>query len=120
MDISAWLLDTVAIPEAERAALALNRINDKPLIIVLRTAAGVNRAAQVLRVESDNSATPAESSAGATPKRKVIVFGIKGHATVADSIMAEGDRFIYAGDQYRIVDLILTLGEIQGIAEVSG
>jgi hypothetical protein len=104
----------------ERAADAWQRINEKPTSIVLRTAAGATRAAQTVRVEFDNTATPAESAAGVAPKRKVIVFGIRGHATLADTLMAEGDRFVLDGDELRCVDIIVTLGEIQGIFESAG
>lgn len=106
--------------EQERAADAWKRINEKPLSIVLRTAAGVNRAAQTVRVESDNSATPSESAAGSAAKRKVIIFGVRNHATVTDTAMAEGDRFNYLNDQYICTDTILQTGEIQGVFESVG
>lgn len=118
--LSAWLGDTTAIPETERAALAWRRINDKPSTITLRTATGSSRAAQVVRVESDNSASLSESAAGAAPKRKIVVFGVRGHPTVIDTAMAEGDTFADTNDMYRCVDIILTLGEIQGIFEATG
>ena len=120
---SNWLSGTVTtaqertLREQERAADAWKRINEKPLSIVLRTAAGASRAAQTVRVESDNSATPSESAAGSAAKRKVIVFGVRNHATVTDTVIAEGDRFVYLGDLYICVDTILQTGEIQGIFE---
>jgi hypothetical protein len=120
IDISAWLGDTTAISETERAALAYRRILDKPTSVVFKTAAGVTLAAQTVRVESDSIARPAMSAAGLAPVRRVVVFGIKGHATLADTNMAEGYRFVLGNDELRIVDIILTLGEIQGLAEATG
>ncbi len=123
---SSWLSGTLATStqrtarEQRRAAEAWQRINDKPLSITLKQASGTNRAAQVVRVESDNSATPGESAAGAAPTRKVIVFGIRNHATLPDTAIAEGDRFVYAGDLYTCVDIILQTGEVQGIFEANG
>lgn len=123
---SNWLSGTVASAQErtlraqERAADAWRRIQEKPSTITLRTAAGVNRAVQTVRIEVDNRASVAESAAGAAPKMHVILYGIRNHATLADTVMAEGDRFNYAGDQYRIVDIILQAGEIQGVAEAVG
>jgi hypothetical protein len=103
-----------------RAAFAWRRINEKPDSIAFKNAAGTVLAAQTVRVESDNSATLAEGVAGAAPKRKVVVFGVRNHATVADTDIKEGYRFVYLNDEYRCVDIILTLGEIQGIFEATG
>jgi hypothetical protein len=123
---SGWLSGTLMTAaqrterEQERAADAWKRINEDPTTITLRTAAGSNRAAQVVRLEVDNRATDSISAAGAAPKMKVIVYGIRGHATLANTAMAEGDRFVFAGDEYRIADIILQQGEIQGVGEAVG
>lgn len=125
--IASWLgtaPDLEALPTAtvqQRAALAYRRILDKPTTVVLKTSAGVNRASQTVRIDSDNSASPAESAAGAAPKRKVVILGVKGHATLADTIIQEGDRFVHENDSYRVVDVIRSLiGEIQAVAEATG
>ena len=107
-------------PFPTTAARAWRRINDKPLSIVFKTPAGVTLAAQTLRVESDSTASLPTSSAGAAPTRRVVVFGIRGHSTLADSDIQEGYRFIFAGDEYRVNDRILTHGEVQGMAEATG
>ena len=123
---SNWLNGTVMTAQQrsersqERAADAWRRINEKPTTITLRTAAGVNRAAQTVRIEVDNRASVGESAAGATPRMNVIVYGIRGHATLTDTAMAEGDRFVLAGDEYKITDIILQTGEIQGVAVATG
>lgn len=126
INLSSWLSDagdlapTPTDTEQLRAALAWRRINDKPSSVAFRPTSGATLAAQTVRIESDSNASPAESAAGAAPQRKVIVFGVRNHATVANTNMAEGYRFVWAGDEYRIQDIILTLGEIQGIAEAIG
>jgi hypothetical protein len=120
INLSAWLTDTAPISETERAALAWRRINDKPTSVAFKTAAGTTLSAQTVRLESDSNASQATSAAGLAPMRRVVVFGIRNHATVADTDMAEGYRFVYGSDQYRIVDIILTLGEVQGLAEATG
>lgn len=104
----------------QRAKDAWRRISQKPLSIVLKPSSGADRAAQTVRVESDNSATLAESAAGAAPRRKVIVFGVRDHPTISNTVIVEGDRFVYLNDLYRCVDTIITLGEIQGIFEATG
>ena len=77
-------------------------------------------AAQTVRLESDDTATTSEASAGVVPKRKVVIFGIKDHSQLADTDVEEGYRFRYAGDNYRVVDVLETIGERQAIAEVIG
>lgn len=115
-----WLYDTEAIPAANRAAAAWNRINDKPSSIAFKNAAGTLQAAQTVRIEYDNSASESESVAGETAVRKLIVFGIRGHSTLANTDIREGYRFVYDSDEYRCVSTILTIGEIQGVFEVIG
>jgi hypothetical protein len=108
------------IIEQTRASQAWRRISMKPLSVVFRTPTGTRLAAQLVRVESDNTATPSESTAGSAPKRKVIIYGVINHPTVPDVDMKEGYIFVYHNDEYRCVDIIQTLGEIQGIWETTG
>ena len=126
-NITAWLgykNTFAALPtasEAIRAEKAWGRIQDKPLEIAFKTPTGVTLAAQTVRIDSDNGASLAESAAGAAPKRKVDILGIKGHATLADTIIKEGYRFVYEDDLYTVVDIrTKTIGEVQAIAESSG
>jgi hypothetical protein len=117
---SNWLTETSAIDETFRAVKAWNRINDKPTAVAFKTVAGTTLAAQTVRIESDNTVTESEGAAGQGPVRKVIVFGVQNHPIVTDTDMKEGYRFNYGNDQYRIVDVISTLGELQGIGEATG
>lgn len=119
---SGWLGGTRIIGaqrERVRAADAWRRIQEKPTDVCFRDASGNTLHAQTVRIESDNSATPAESAAGVAPRRKVVVYGVRGHEYCADTDIKEGYRFIYAGDEYRCVDIILQVGEIQGIFEAT-
>lgn len=119
-DFSAWLGNSVAIDAAPRAVLALNRILDKPTSIAFKTPTGSTLAAQTVRVEVDNRSAVITSAAGGAPAMRLIVFGVRGHPTVADTVMAEGYRFVLSNDEYRIDDIILQLGEIQGVATATG
>lgn len=101
-----------------RAAHAWRRLHDKfePVTsVAFKTAAGVTLAAQEVRIEVDNRASMSSSAAGSAPRMTLIVYGVRNHATIADTIMEEGFRFILGSDEYRCIDVILTLGEIQGI-----
>ena len=115
-----WLSDTTAIDVNGRAAAAWNRINDKPTSVTFRKPDGTVLAAQTVRLEYDNRVSESESPAGQTPVRKLIIFGVKDHATVTDTDVAEGYRFNYLNDAYRVVDTISTLGEIQAVCEAVG
>lgn len=126
IDFGSWLGvggDLSAVPsdtEAERAALAYARILDKPTSVAFKKPNGTTLAAQTVRLESDNRSSLAESSAGAAPRRKLIIFGVKNHATVTDTDIGEGYRFVSGTDEYKVQDVIHTLGELQGIAEAVG
>lgn len=116
LNFSAWLLDTEALPETERAALAWRRINDKPSSVAFRTPAGATLAAQTVRLEF-SGVSERTSDAGPGAVRTVTVFGVRNHATVADTIIGKGYRFVSGPDEYVVVDVIQTLGEVQARAE---
>jgi len=105
---------------AQRAQDAARRIGEKPTSVVFKTAAGATLPAQSLRLEYDNRASLASSAAGAAPRMNVIIYGVRGHPTLVDSDIKEGYRFNFGGDAYSVADIILQLGEIQGIAVVTG
>ena len=122
-DFSAWLgaagslAATPTATEAERAALAWRRINDKPSSVAFRTNAGATIAAQTVRIEYDNVESPTTGNAGKAGKRGVIVFGVLNHATVADSDIKDGYRFALGNDEFRCNAVIDTIGERQGLFE---
>lgn len=126
ISVSSWLNDTgdlAAIPTAlveDRAALAWRRINDKPTSVVFKTPAGATLSAQTVRIEPDNQADMAASEAGMGQVRKIVIFGVRDHATVTDTDIDDGYRFNYQGDEYRCVGILTTIGEIQGYFEATG
>lgn len=118
MTFSAWLGDAAAIPQADRAALAWNRIQDKKTDVAFKNAAGTTLAVQSVRLEYDDSVSQSESAAGAANKRKLVIFGIKGHTTLSDTDIKKGYRFVLNNQEYRVESVIFTIGEVQAIAEV--
>lgn len=126
VNLSAWLSDagdlaaTPTATEAQRAALAWRRINDKPTEVAFRTPAGTTLDAQTVRIEPDSVAGMATSEVGAGQVRKAVVFGVRNHATQSDTVMDDGYRFVLDGDEYRCVGILKTLGEIQGYFEATG
>lgn len=133
VDFGAWLsqarpLDTAAVQR--RAARAWRRINRDPVSVAFTRPRSVAAngtvtpdtllSAQTVRIVSDNRPRQVEGVAGAAPQRHVVVYGVAGHATVANTDMAEGYRFILGDDEYRIVDVIAVPGELQGIALAVG
>lgn len=127
-DFNLWLADAgtlAALPantEAQRAILAWRAINDKPSSVLFRTAAGADLgAAQTVRLENDDvGTTTPETPAGIGALRRLVIFGVRNHPTVADTNIKEGYRFNLATDSYRVVDVITSLGEIQATAEATG
>jgi hypothetical protein len=123
VSFSSWLgasssLDTSPANDAtERAALAWRRIQHKPSSVAFRTNAGATIAAQTVRVEYDNVASPSTGNAGNAGRRGVVVFGIRGHSSLSDSDIKPGYRFVLNAEEFRCLDVIITLGEIQGLFE---
>lgn len=120
VNMNLWLSDKDTIKAVSRAASAWKRINDKPSSVAFKDTTGTVLAAQTVRIEYDNSVSQSEAASGRTAVRKVNIFGVWGHDSITDTDMKEGYRFILNNDQYRIVDIILTIGEIQAIAEAVG
>jgi hypothetical protein len=123
VSFSSWLgasssLDTSPANDAtERAALAWRRIQHKPSSVAFRTNAGATIAAQTVRVEYDNVASPSTGNAGNAGRRGMVVFGIRGHATLADTDIKDGYRFSLGNDEFRCTAVIDTIGERQGLFE---
>ncbi len=121
MDFNAFLTDNGGpIPPAFRAAAAWNRIGQKPSEVVFKNRAGTSLAAQTVRIEYDNRASESQSDAGKAPVRKLTIYGVVNHNLIDDTDIDEGYRFVYEGDEYRVVDTITTLGEIQATCEATG
>ena len=102
------------------ASVAWATILDKPSDVVFITPLGLTLPSQKVRLESANRATVQQSASGMGPLRELVIFGVRGHATVADTDMQEGYIFVYDKDEYTCVDVIVDIGEIQGIWQASG
>jgi len=115
---------TPAQKTINRAQSAYKRVQDKPTTITFRKPMPPGRPAtlapQTLRVEVNNRAGLATSEAGSAPVMGVIVYGWRGHPSYPDSDIAEGYTFTLGKDTYRIEDVILTFGEIQGTGVRTG
>lgn len=122
-DIGNWLGSgggTPAATEAQRAGLAYRRIQDKPTSVAFRTPSGTTLDAQSVRVENDSSASPTMSAAGKSAARRVVVFGIRNHDLLSDTDIEVGYRFILNSEEFRVEDIILTLGEVQALCQAVG
>jgi hypothetical protein len=104
----------------QRAGDAYRRISEKPTDVVFYDAEGLPLAAQTLRIEYDSSASASESVAGAVSTRKLILFGINGHATQPDSDIKKGYRFVREAREYEVVSVIFQSGEVQATCQTVG
>jgi hypothetical protein len=103
---------------AARAADAWQRIQDKPTSITIRRN-GTAQTAQTVRIEFDDTATERITDNVSVGLQTLIVFGVRGHATVTDTDIKPGDKFIAAKKEYEVLSLIHTTGEIQAIARAT-
>lgn len=101
-----------------RASDAWSRIQDKPTSITV-TRGATELSPQTVRVEWDNTGAEKTGQAGGiSSSRKVIVFGVRGHATESNTNLSRDDRFAFNGLIYRVIDVMVTMGEIQARCEV--
>lgn len=119
LDFNGWLnTNTEALAAADRAAAAWRRILDKPSVItILRET--VTLPEQTARLEYTSSTIGSEYSGGAgtSGHQSVIVFGIQGHPSESDTDIQRGDLFTADGKQFRVINVISTIGEIQAMCE---
>lgn len=100
-----------------RAADAWWRINEKPTSVTLKRN-GVLQPAQTVRIDVNSSASPAESAAGMSAARKLTIFGVRGHATIADTDIRKGDRVVLGTSEYTVLSINeQNGGEVQAYAE---
>lgn len=103
---------------ASRSRDAYRRISEKPTTVSFQDAYANIQATTTIRIEFDNNESQAQGVAGAASRRKCILFGVRGHATQPDTQIVKGWRFGHEGRTYEVQSVILTLGEIQAVAEV--
>ncbi|NDJ63282.1 MAG: hypothetical protein GYB67_19335 [Chloroflexi bacterium] len=121
-DFDTWLAE-IAQPThaASRAVVTWARINERPTTITLRRS-GVARSPQIVRVELDSRAREdtrvVAGGANAQPGvTRAVIFGVRDHATVADTDIQRGDRVVIAGMEYEVITLIHAPGAVQAICE---
>lgn len=114
-----WLARSSPINEADRAAAAWSRIQDKPTsVIVLRN--GVARTAQTVRIEYGNISNELQSNIGRNSVQDVIIFGIRNHATLPNTDIQRGDTINIHSARYEVESIIHTLGEVQAQCRAVG
>lgn len=103
----------------DRAADAWTRISEKPSSIVI-VRGNANLAAQTVRIEMNNT-TNQVTGAGNTivSVQRATIFGVRDHATVADTDIKKGDRFKWEEMIFRVLSVIPQTGEIQALCEVT-
>lgn len=100
-----------------RAADAWWRISEKPTSVTLKRN-GVLLAAQTMRVDVNSSASPAESAAGMGAARKLTIFGVRGHSSIADTDIRKGDTVVLGTSEYTVVSINeQNSGEVQAYCE---
>ena len=76
------------------------------------------RAAQIVRIEFDTTAiNERQTDATEASERRLVLFGVRGHHTQADTDLQNGDLFILNDARYEVMDVVLLLGEVQARAE---
>ncbi len=111
------ILNSGTVIEAGSLAVAAwGRISEKPSSITIKRGP-TTLATQTVRVEYSAAVREVPGGAGRSSQRDVIVFGIQDHPTLADTDMQRGDLFAHEGGKFRVVDVIFSLGEVQGRCE---
>lgn len=108
----------MSINEAWRAADAWRRIQDKPTSITVERD-GTDLPAQTVRLEADSGGRVVAGMGGVQHLIEAVVFGIRDHATLADTDLQPGDRFVASGIAYEVIMVSpALLGELQAYAKV--
>lgn len=106
------------VDESRFADHAWRLIQRKPDSIIIRRGATV-LAAQTVAVEMSNAQVEREGQGDSLiALRDAVVFGIRNHATLPDTDIKRDDLFEHDGQDYRVMDLVLTMGGIQAHCEV--
>jgi hypothetical protein len=104
----------------DRAEDAWKRIQDKPTSITIVRGKTEELDPQTVRIEFDNTTNEITGSGGTIISvQRGKVFGVRDHATVADTDIKKGDRFGIDGTVYRVLSVIRQTGEIQAIFEAN-
>jgi hypothetical protein len=101
---------------ASRAEDAWNRIQEKATSVVIRRA-GVALAAQTVRLEMDDAFVSRTGANTDIAEQKIVVFGVRNHATITNTDIQRKDRLTAFGAQWEIELVIVQTGEVQGVGK---
>lgn len=107
-NINAWLGDEMPlgdwIDDWSRSVDTARLISDKPTTITVTPIDGRTVAAQVVRIEAlSEFAARQVGTSGDSASLRVIVIGYKGHASIDDTDLKRGDRFLTGGTLFEII-----------------
>lgn len=108
---------SVYIPARTRAIDVWRSILGNPTSVTFRKPDGTPLAAQTVRLEYA-SVSEVESPAGSGARRKLMIFGVRDHPTVPDTVIGRGYRFVYLGKVYTVLDPVVIPGGGEVQAEV--
>jgi hypothetical protein len=116
-NLNAWYaasgrIDNTISPTS-RAIDAWHRIQANPTSIMIFRVGS----AQQFRVESGTGAGELAGPAAQQAVRQVILFGVNGHPTVANSNIQSKDRFVLGNTEYDVTDVLSVPGEVQAFAQ---
>lgn len=103
-----------------RAYLTEARITQNPTDITVRRG-NATLTAQTVRIEAANTnPMPQNDANNRDNKVRVVVVGYKDHPEVDDTDLLMGDRFVYGGLTYEVIQVLPNIvGGLQAIAEAS-
>jgi hypothetical protein len=105
LGVTSGKIDTVL--NFDDAATVGRRIAERSTSITI-IRAGVEQDAQNVRIEAALGASTSEvggDNVGASD-RTMYVIGYKGHATITDTDIQRGDRFLYGGRMYEVESIV--------------
>lgn len=121
-DIALWLANKDKIyanPFSVRAVEAWSRIQDHPTVIEIHRGNGSPLAPQTVRIEENLRVREDEKQSATTGMSISVVFGVRGHPTVADTDIQARDTFYIEATKgtYQVLSIILADGEVQAVCE---
>ncbi len=105
------------IPKATRALDVWRSIQGNPTRVAFRTITGATLPAQTVRLEYV-TVQEADSVAGQGAERRLYIFGVRDHPTVANTDIKAGYRFNFQGKQFTVLDPVIMPGGGEVQAEV--
>lgn len=121
--IDSWLTSNhihLSTPSSNtRASAAWKRIMDKPSVITIRRE-GTDLGEQTVRIEyfdNANSGVERQGDTRVMSRATATIFGVVDHSSVSDLDIKRGDRFILYDQEFEVIFIVQTIGEIQAHCE---